>query len=59
MEKKCERCGKGPQGEFGLLDYCAECSKDLCPECMEKGCCGTVPAESGTMGYAPADEEGT
>lgn len=47
MEKTCERCGASPEGEFGLLDYCAHCSRDLCDACMEKGCCGHVPAESG------------
>lgn len=29
------------------LDYCAVCSRDLCLRCMEKGCCGNVPAISG------------
>lgn len=48
MEKRCERCGSKPAGKFGLLDFCAECSRDLCPKCMEKGCCGHVPAWSGT-----------
>lgn len=46
--KKCERCGAQPSGEFGLLDFCANCSKDLCDSCMEKGCCGKVPAASGS-----------
>lgn len=46
MEKHCERCQALPPG-FGLLDYCAICSKDLCKSCMEKGCCGKVPAVSG------------
>lgn len=46
MEKTCERCGAKPTG-FRLLDYCAECSRDLCDECMEEGCCGNVPAISG------------
>jgi hypothetical protein len=46
--QKCERCGATvPPGEYGLFDYCANCSKNLCPKCMEKGCCGHVPAESG------------
>lgn len=45
--KKCERCGAVPTNEFALLDYCAHCSRDLCPACMAKGCCGHVPAESG------------
>lgn len=54
-EKKRERCGgkgerikSGPfAGQYQPLDYCAECSKDLCPDCMAKGCCGNVPAKSG------------
>jgi hypothetical protein len=47
-EKKCERCGAPPPGGFKMLDYCAVCSRDLCPKCMEVGCCGNVPAWSGT-----------
>lgn len=47
--KACERCGKKPDpNSYQLLDYCAHCSKDLCDECMAKGCCGHVPAESGS-----------
>lgn len=45
--KKCERCGKIETSQYGLWDYCAKCSKNLCDECMEKGCCGSIPAESG------------
>lgn len=45
-EKACERCGTTETG-FNLLDYCAVCSKDLCPACMKLGCCGHVPALSG------------
>jgi hypothetical protein len=29
------------------LDYCANCSKNLCEPCMARGCCGKRPAESG------------
>jgi hypothetical protein len=52
MEKRCERCGALPtrnpkDGQIELLDYCEECSKDLCAKCMAKGCCGHVPALSG------------
>jgi hypothetical protein len=43
---KCERCGKGTEG-FELHDFCAVCGKNLCEGCMEKGCCGNVPASSG------------
>ena len=43
----CERCGK-PSGGYDLHDYCAYCSKNLCAECMETGCCGHIPAESGS-----------
>lgn len=45
--KHCERCTYKPVG-FELLDYCAVCSKDLCVACMAQGCCGNVPALSGT-----------
>ncbi len=47
---KCERCGgTTPPGSFNLMDYCAKCSKNLCPKCMAEGCCGKVPAESGNQ----------
>lgn len=45
--RECERCGATPEGEYDLFDYCLTCSKNLCPKCMAKGCCGIVPAESG------------
>ena len=48
MEKKCERCGAYPKG-MRLLDYCAVCSTDLCDNCMLEGCCGNVPAISGSQ----------
>jgi hypothetical protein len=28
-------------------DYCAECGRTLCPEDMQRGCDGFVPAHSG------------
>lgn len=43
---RCERCGKSAKG-FELFDYCALCSKNLCPSCMAKGHCGQTPARSG------------
>jgi hypothetical protein len=55
MQKgKCERCGA--KIEPGEADYCAICSKDLCTECMVKGCCGNVPALSG-MGEEYGDDK--
>ena len=46
----CERCdAKMDAHSLELMDYCAKCSKNLCAECMKKGCCGEVPAESGEM----------
>lgn len=57
MEKACERCGKRPVG-YQLLDYCAECSRDLCSECMATGCCGRVPAVSGTEADLLEDANG-
>jgi hypothetical protein len=44
---ECERCGAKPQGEYGLHDYCAICSKNLCEKCMKEGCCKNKPAKSG------------
>jgi len=45
---KCEQCGAETDPESGdLFDYCAGCSQNLCPRCMERWCCGTVPAQSG------------
>ncbi len=43
----CERCQEPAPTGFDLFDYCATCNKTLCDECMKKGCCGKVPAESG------------
>lgn len=52
MTKECERCGASKpspnSGSYDLFDYCNECSKDLCDECMAQGCCGHVPAISGS-----------
>ncbi len=45
----CLRCSKN-------LFYCLRCSKNLCAPCMLKGCCGRVPAESGTAAEDGADE---
>ena len=43
----CEKCGATPPG-YQLWDYCAVCSKDLCPACIKAGCCGHTPALSGS-----------
>lgn len=57
--KRCQRCGAPPEG-WKLHDYCANCSRDLCPECMQKGCCGKIPAESGKESdFGPADKSDT
>lgn len=55
---ECEKCGKTPTG-FGLHDYCAECARSLCPDCMARGCCGHKPAVSGmdADGQKRADED--
>lgn len=42
----CDRCANESEpGE--AFDYCPRCGANLCPECMEEGCCGEVPAVSG------------
>jgi hypothetical protein len=43
----CEKCNKKARGEYELFDYCATCSKNLCPDCMAAGHCGEKPAKSG------------
>lgn len=51
----CERCSKrADPSSYELMDYCAECSRNLCDDCMAKGCCGKVPALSGTEQDAEA-----
>lgn len=46
--KECERCPATISGDnYQLFDYCVECSKNLCNDCMGNGCCGNVPALSG------------
>lgn len=42
IPKHCERCGQ-PH-----IDYCGICDRDRCRSCMQQGCCGHVPAISGT-----------
>lgn len=58
--KRCERCGaRKPRpiaSPMELLDYCAKCSRDLCDDCMEKGCCGNVPAKSGMDSDSDLDD---
>lgn len=51
----CERCGARANGQYELFDYCAHCSANLCHDCMKKGCCKKVPADSGSE----ADDEET
>jgi hypothetical protein len=53
--KPCERCGKSAGDGYDLWDYRRECGKDLCEDCMAKGCCGFTPALSG---MEPEDENG-
>jgi len=52
---KCERCGATPNLVWDLMDYCAKCGKNMCKDCMAKGCCGQKPAQSGNEAD---DEEG-
>lgn len=56
--KVCESCGAQNGSAFGLLDYCAICSRDLCPGCMGTGCCGHVPAMSGQVADAGEEDYG-
>ncbi len=52
----CERCStKVDPKSFDLLDYCAECGKNLCGPCMKVGCCRSVPAKSGAAENADPD----
>jgi hypothetical protein len=45
----CERCrAKLPVESYALMDYCAICGKNLCDKCMQQGCCGQIPARSGS-----------
>lgn len=37
----------GADGQASLHDFCATCSRNLCPKCMAQGCCKAVPAVSG------------
>ena len=44
----CERCKADANVDsFNLYDFCAMCSKNLCDDCMEEGCCENTPAISG------------
>lgn len=57
----CERCGRKPPvvgDSFELNDYCGLCMKTLCAACMKKGCCGEIPAISGTeLDFGGDDED--
>lgn len=44
--RTCEHCGASEKSQE-CYDYCDECCKNLCPECMAAGCCRSVPAISG------------
>ena len=57
LNMKCERCGALPKGKWDIHDYCANCSKNLCPDCMNKGCCGKKPADSGMKEDHSDDDE--
>lgn len=53
-EHKCEGCLKVIDWPS---DYCAHCSRNLCPACMQRGCCGHVPADSGQEADYGNDKE--
>ena len=57
MNNLCERCGKNASAAEVGWDWCATCGRTLCPSDMVKGCCGVVPAASGsTQAQAHLDE---
>lgn len=57
MPMECERCHTNtPEDGYELFDYCANCSRNLCDQCMEKGCCGKSPADSGTKADNTVDQ---
>lgn len=51
MLKQCDRCDATvPEADALIfMDYCASCSDVLCDACMAEGCCGHVPALSGSQ----------
>ena len=52
--RTCERCGAEPEGNaYALHDYCAFCSKNLCPRCMAEGTC----VESQTGRHEPDKDD--
>jgi hypothetical protein len=55
--RTCERCGAEPEGNaYALHDYCAFCSKNLCPRCMEDGTCSEAPNGPGRHEPERADD---
>lgn len=64
---KCERCGKDSRDEAytracgtipsDFWDYCAHCSKNLCPACMDAGRCHENPATEQHEAYKEEDEQ--
>lgn len=56
---RCERCGFTDNPvSYALMDYCVDCGKNLCEECIAKGCCGAKPARSG-MEEDSDDDDGS
>lgn len=54
---KCERCGKATDA-YELFDYCAVCSKNLCPTCLRDGRCAPTRNERGGHHHVPANHGG-
>jgi len=52
--RRCEHCGKPIS--LAESDYCTHCSRNLCDRCMELGCCGRAPADSGIQADYGQDE---
>lgn len=48
---KCEKCGTRPVGEYGLHDYCAVCSRNLCDE-LEKTAALAVAEKTAALAVA-------
>lgn len=57
-EVRCPRCGVVQAVESDVeLDWCANCSTHLCDDCMDAGCCGKKPADSGWADGEPFRRE--
>lgn len=46
----CAGCAQRGRA-YEIFDWCANCERSLCPDCMSEGCCGKHPTRSGKVDF--------